>query len=41
FNDVDPVEKAKEIYAKFFGEKGKVLYDKMKEVYGGFEKIKF
>lgn len=41
FKDIDPVEKAKEIYTLFFGEAGKSVYDKMKEVYGGFEKIKF
>ncbi|ADD02922.1 periplasmic binding protein [Thermoanaerobacter italicus Ab9] len=41
FKDIDPVEKAKEIYTLFFGEAGKGVYDKMKEVYGGFEKIKF
>ncbi|MGB9780248.1 iron ABC transporter substrate-binding protein [Caldanaerobacter sp.] len=41
FSDIDPVNKATEIYSKFFGDKGKILYDKMKEVYGGFEKIKF
>ncbi|HHW57884.1 MAG TPA: iron ABC transporter substrate-binding protein [Clostridia bacterium] len=41
FKDIDPVEKAKEIYTKFFREAGKGVYDKMKEVYGGFEKIKF
>jgi len=41
FKDIDPAEKAKEIYTLFFGEAGKGVYDKMKEVYGGFEKIKF
>ncbi|MGI1691489.1 iron ABC transporter substrate-binding protein [Thermoanaerobacter uzonensis] len=41
FKDIDPVEKAKEIYTLFFGEAGKSVYDKMEEVYGGFEKIKF
>jgi len=41
FKDIDPVEKAKEIYSLFFGDYGKNVYDKMEEVYGGFEKIKF
>ncbi|AIS52897.1 ABC-type Fe3+-hydroxamate transport system, periplasmic component [Thermoanaerobacter kivui] len=41
FKDIDPVAKAKEIYTFFFEDYGKNVYDKMKEVYAGFEKIKF
>lgn len=41
FKDIDHVEKAKEIYTLFFGEAGKGVYDKMKDIYGGFEKLNF
>ncbi|SHF61113.1 iron complex transport system substrate-binding protein [Caldanaerobius fijiensis DSM 17918] len=41
FNDIDPVQKANEIYTFFFGEQGKSAYNKMKELYGGFKKLNF
>lgn len=39
FKDIDPVEKANNIYAFFFGDLGKNVYKKMEETYGGFKKI--
>ncbi|MGB9678509.1 MAG: iron ABC transporter substrate-binding protein [Thermoanaerobacteraceae bacterium] len=41
FKDVNPEQKADEIYTLFFGEKGKNVYNNMKEIFGGFENIKF
>uniref|UniRef100_A0A7C3MRA4 Iron ABC transporter substrate-binding protein n=1 Tax=Dictyoglomus thermophilum TaxID=14 RepID=A0A7C3MRA4_DICTH len=39
FRDIDPVEKANEIYTLFFGERGRNIYKEMEKAYGGFRKV--
>lgn len=41
FNDIDPAEKAVEIYDQFFGSGGGKVFDMLQQEYGAFEEISF
>jgi iron complex transport system substrate-binding protein len=41
FNDIDPADKAVEIYDQFFGSGGNAVYNTLQQEYGAFQEINF